>query len=68
MMTRAEAEKYREELMAERTVSFKGNDNVCFEMVRTHSQIIFVRLSPPSQYFDMWYIPSTFRPIGVYLT
>ena len=35
-MTRVEAERYREELMSERTVFIEQNDSAYFGMVRTH--------------------------------
>ena len=39
-MTRSEAEKYREELMAERTVSVEENDEAYFGMVRTPARLV----------------------------
>jgi len=35
-MTRVEAERYREELMSERTIFVEQNDSAYFGMVRTH--------------------------------
>ena len=49
-MTRSDAEKYREELMAERTVFVKHTTDAYFEMVRTriHPRINHVTDSTPT--------------------
>jgi len=41
-MTRLEAERYREELMAERTVFVEANNEAFFEVVRTHLHLASV--------------------------
>ena len=57
-MTRLEAEKYREELMAERTVFVEINNDAYFGLVRTRFRRV-VHVTDPTllilQEFDMWY-------------